>query len=150
MDITKSKEEYLPSEGEWKIMEQLWKSDTPLTTIEIQKGIEKTGSMTLRTVRVLTNRLLKKGLVGFEVDKKDARVYHYHPLKEKGECEKAKSRNFVDSYFAGSQTSAVAALLTTCTLTEEQIKELEEILEQSKKGAPFSEKETDGEKPCGN
>lgn len=127
-----SKEEFLPSESEWKIMEQLWNSDRALTTLEIQKRIEEESAMTLRTVRVLTNRLLKKGLVGFEVDKKDARVYHYHALKSREECVKEKSKSFVDNYFAGSQTSACAALLQTGTLTDEQIKELEEILEQSK------------------
>ncbi len=38
----------------------------------------------------------------------------------------------MDSYFAGSRTSAVAALLQGITLTDGQVKELEEILEKSK------------------
>ncbi len=39
---------------------------------------------------------------------------------------------FVDSYFSGNRTNAVAALLQNLALTEEQIEELEEILEKSK------------------
>lgn len=45
---------------------------------------------------------------------------------------KEKSRKFVDSYFSGSGTNAMAALLQSFALTDEQIKELEEILEKSK------------------
>ena len=45
---------------------------------------------------------------------------------------KEKSRKFVDSYFSGNGTNAMSALLQTFTLTDEQIKELEEILEKSK------------------
>ena len=45
---------------------------------------------------------------------------------------KEKSRKFVDSYFSGSGTNAMVALLQSFALTDEQIKELEEILEKSK------------------
>lgn len=38
----------------------------------------------------------------------------------------------MDSYFSGSGTNAMAALLQSFALTGEQIKELEEILEKSK------------------
>ena len=45
---------------------------------------------------------------------------------------KEKSRKFVDSYFSGNGTNAVAAMLQSFALTDEQIKELEEILEKSR------------------
>ena len=38
----------------------------------------------------------------------------------------------VNSYFSGSGTNAMAALLQSFALTDEQIKELEEILERSR------------------
>jgi BlaI family penicillinase repressor len=52
--------------------------------------------------------------------------------RSREECVKEKSRKFVDSYFSGSGTNAMAALLQSFALTDEQIKELEEILEKSK------------------
>jgi len=119
-----------PSESEWKIMEVLWASEDDLTALEIQNRIRPRDRMTLRMVRVLTNRLLQKGLVGYTVDEKDSRLYHYHALQTKEECVRIKSRKFVSSYFAGDQASAFAALLKVCTLTEAQIKELEQILAQ--------------------
>lgn len=125
-------EETMPSESEWLIMEVLWESETPLTSMEVLNRLKGRSNMTLRMVRVLMSRLSGKGLLGFTVDENDARVYHYHTIKTKEECLNEKSRRFVNSYFSGNRTNAVAALLQGITLTDEQIKELEEILEKSK------------------
>ena len=126
-------EETMPSESEWLLMEVLWESETPLTSMEVLNRLKGRSNMTLRMVRVLMSRLSQKGLLGFTVDENDARVYHYHTIKTKEECLNEKSRRFVNSYFAGNRTNAVAALLQGITLTDGQIKELEEILEKSKK-----------------
>ena len=125
-------EETMPSESEWLIMEVLWESGTPLTSMEVLNRLKGKSDMTLRMIRVLMNRLSQKGLLGFTVDEDDARVYHYHTVKTKEECLNEKSRRFVNSYFAGSRTNAVAALLQNVRLTEEQYRELEDILEQCK------------------
>lgn len=125
-------EETMPSESEWLIMEILWESGTPLTSMEVLNRLRGKSDMTLRMVRVLMSRLSQKGLLGFTIDENDARVYHYQAIKSKEECLSEKSKRFVNSYFAGNRTNAVAALLHGVTLTDEQIKELEEILEKSK------------------
>lgn len=125
-------EETMPSESEWLIMEVLWESGTPLTSAEVLDRLQGKSDMTLRMVRVLMSRLSQKGLLGFTIDENDARVYHYQAIKSKEECLNEKSKRFVNSYFAGNRTNAVAALLHDVILTDEQIKELEEILEKSK------------------
>ena len=125
-----AKEEITPSE--WQIMEVLWASDMPLTSSEVYKKMQGNVDMSQRMVRVLMNRLNQKDVLGYIVDEHDSRVYHYYVLKQKKECVREKSRKFVDSYFSGSGTNAMAALLQSFDLTDEQIKELEEILEKSK------------------
>lgn len=127
-----AKDETTPSESEWLVMEIFWASDTPLTSLEVIKSLEKTVSMTPRMVRVLINRLCQKNILGFTVDEKDARVYHYFVRKSKEDCLKEKSRRFADSYFSGNRTNAMAALVQSFALTDEQIEELEEILKKSK------------------
>lgn len=124
------KEEITPSE--WQIMEILWASDAPLTSAEVYKRMRGKVDMSQRMVRVLMNRLNGKDILGYTVDAHDSRVYHYYAQKSKDACVREKSRRFVDSYFSGSGTSAMAALLQSFDLTDEQIKELEEILESSK------------------
>lgn len=127
-----AKDETTPSESEWLVMEIFWASDIPLTSSEVIKRLEKSVNMTPRMVRVLINRLCQKGILGFTVDEKDARIYHYSVKKSKEDCLKEKSQRFADSYFSGNRTNAMAALVQCFALTEEQIEELEEILEKSK------------------
>lgn len=62
------KEEMLPSESEWLIMETLWNSDEDMTSAEISDRLPKSSNMTQRMVRVLINRLCKKGLLTYTVD----------------------------------------------------------------------------------
>ena len=126
--------EVTPSQSEWLIMEVFWAGDTSLTAREVIKKMRDKSDMSPRMVRVLINRLCQKGVLSYVVDEHDARVYHYSVMKSKEECQKEKSRKFVDSYFEGSQKNAMAALLQSAKLTEEQYQELEVILEQCKEG----------------
>lgn len=121
-----------PSESEWKIMEILWDSKVPLTSSEVIEQMKNIDDMTPKMIRVLMNRLSRKGLLGYEVDEKDSRVYHYKPLRTREECLRDKSQKFADSYFSGNRTNAMAALVESFALTDEQITELEEMLEKNK------------------
>lgn len=125
-----AKEEITPSE--WQIMEVLWESSTPLTSAEVYKRMQRNVDMSQRMVRVLMNRLNQKDILGYTVDEHDARVYHYYVMKPREECVKEKSRRFVESYFSGSGTNAMMALLQSFDLTDEQIEALEEVLEKSR------------------
>ena len=125
--------ETTPSQSEWLIMEIFWASEKPsLTAKEVIKKIRDKADMSPRMVRVLINRLCQKGVLSYTVDEHDLRVYHYSVVKTKEQCQKEKSRKFIDSYFEGSRTNAMAALLQSAKLTDEQYQELEEILEQCK------------------
>lgn len=127
-----AREETTPSESEWLVMEIFWASEESLTSLEVINRLQQNVSMTPRMVRVLINRLCQKNILNYTQDEKDARVYHYFATKSKEDCLREKSQRFVDSYFSGSQTNAVAALLENVTLTDEQITELEKIIESSK------------------
>lgn len=133
--------ETTPSQSEWLVMEAFWASSGPLTAKEVIKKVQDKADMSPRMVRVLINRLCQKGVLGYTVDEHDLRVYHYFVLKSKEECQKEKSRKFVDSYFGGSRKNAMAALLQSTDLTEEQFTELEEILEQCMEGHGSAGKE---------
>lgn len=129
-----SKEDLTPSETEWLVMEKLWESAVPLTSAEIISRLEGDKKMSPKTVRVLLNRLGQKKIVDYTIDKKDSRVYHYFAVKSKEECLKEKSRHFTESYFKGSRTGAMAALVDSFDLDEGQMKELWDILKEKNKG----------------
>lgn len=127
------KEEQTPSESEWLIMEKLWTREGGMTSKEVIQELQGVNSMTPKMVRVLMSRLCEKGLLSYTVDANDKRVYHYFVAKSKEECLQEKSRRFIDSYFSGNKTNAMAALLQSFALTDAQVKELEGILEKNKK-----------------
>ena len=126
------REELLPSESEWMIMEVLWRCGHDLTSAEITDRLPKSSKMTQRMVRVLINRLCKKGMLTYTVDTIDSRVYHYTAAKGREECQRAKSIAFVESYFEGNWLTAAFALLDKEKLSEEQIKELEKLIAKAK------------------
>lgn len=124
--------ETTPSQSEWLIMEVFWAGGMSLTAKEVIRRMQGKSDMSPRMVRVLINRLCQKGVLHYTVDEHDSRVYHYSAVKSREECQKEKSRRFVDNYFEGSRTNAMAALLQDGSLSEEQFRELEEMLEQCK------------------
>lgn len=126
------KEELTPSESEWQVMEVLWESGRAMTSSEVIGHLNGGSGMNPKMVRVLINRLCQKGILAYRVDEKDARIYHYYPLKTREDCRREKSSRFIESYFAGNQMGAVAALIGSAELTEEQFKELEDILRHSR------------------
>ena len=127
------KEEMLPSESEWMIMETLWRCGHDLTSAEITDRLPKSSKMSQRMVRVLINRLCKKGMLTYTVDPDDARVYHYTAASGREECQRAKGDAFAESFFEGNKLSAAFTLLDRVQLSEAQIKELESIIAKAKK-----------------
>lgn len=126
--------ETTPSQSEWLVMEVFWEDDaSSLTAKEVIRRMQEKTDMSPRMVRVLLNRLWQKGVLSYRVDEHDSRVYHYSVVKSKEECQKEKSRKFVDSYFEGNRKNAMAALLQSTKLTEEQFCELTEILKRFRK-----------------
>ena len=126
------REDMLPTEREWLIMDAVWDSDSQPTSAEILNRIDESAKLDARTERVLLHHLCRKGLLGYVVDERDSRVYHYYPMRTREECLREKSRDFVDTYFRGSNSVAVAAMLKNAAFTDEQLKELEEILKSMK------------------
>ena len=124
----------MPTEREWLIMEAVWDGGAALTSAEILSRIDESENLCARTERVLLNHLCKKGLLGYCVDGRDSRVYHYHALRTREECLREKSEDFINTYFRGSGSVAAAALLRNAAFTDEQLRELAAILEERKGG----------------
>lgn len=115
-------------------MEAVWDSKEALTSAKILDRIDKSKKLSARTARVLLHHLCEKGLLGYSVDERDSRVYHYYPLRTREECLREKSEDFVNTYFRGSSSVAAAAFLKNASFTDEQLRELAAILEERKGG----------------
>ncbi len=124
--------ENTPSENEWMIMEIVWKRSDSITAAEIIKELEGVLDISGKTIRVMINRLVAKGILNYTVDPHDARIYHYQATRTKEECLDLKSERFVKNYFGGNASLAVASFLSSADITEEQLEELNLILKSMK------------------
>ncbi|KAI4449216.1 Penicillinase repressor [Eubacterium plexicaudatum ASF492] len=124
--------ETTPSETEWLVMEVIWNAEGDITASEVIRTLKDSLNVSARTIRVLINRLLAKGIIRYEVDRKDSRVYHYYVVKSKEECLREKQERFVRNYFGGNSTLAVASFIEKAHLSDEQFCELEQLVEKMK------------------
>lgn len=125
--------ENTPSENEWRVMEVIWQAKRPITASEVIEALKNITNISSKTIRVMINRLVAKGVLDYTIDKQDSRVYHYFPLKTKEECLSVKSQRFLKNYFSGDATLAMASFLKNSNISKEQLSQLEELVRDLKK-----------------
>ena len=113
-------------DAELEIMNALWDADAPLTAAELETALP--GPPRARTT--LLARLEEKGCVTRE---KQGRGYLYTAALTRAAYLPAESRSLWGRLFGGSPRNFVAALAETDTLTDADIDELAEYLEELKK-----------------
>lgn len=118
------------AESEWRIMQVLWEKG-PQTASEVVQVLAGEVHWKPRTVKTLISRLVKKGAVGFE---EEGTRYRYSALVAESACIRSETRSFVRRVYHGAMKPALAAFLEGAELSPQEIRELQEILEQKKKG----------------
>ena len=124
--------EITPSENEWLVMEVLWAQEGFMTAAEIIGQLTGKTDVSQKTIRVMINRLLAKGMLTYTVDERDARIYHYQAARSKEECLRLKSRRFVSNYFGGNASLAVASFLQSAEISKEELQDLSSLVESLK------------------
>ena len=118
------------SESEWRVMQVLWEH-SPRTANEVVQRLGGEVKWTPRTIKTLIGRLVKKGAVQFE---EEGTRYRYSAAVAESECIRSETRSFVARVYQGAMKPALAAFLEDLDLSPEEIHELQEILEQKRKG----------------
>lgn len=122
--------ETTPSENEWLIMEIIWNAGRSMTAAEMIQALKGSVSISGKTIRVMINRLVAKGVLTYTVDEKDARIYHYEAARSREECLAVKSDRFVKNFFGGNTSLAIANFLRCADISREQLEELKSLVEQ--------------------
>ena len=113
------------SDSEWKIMRVLW--ETPdLTLREITASLEET-EWSYTTIRTLVTRLMEKGAITAD---KTSNNFKYYPAVIEDECIRKEMNRFLSRVFDGSVSMLVSTLTKDSNLTEEEQKELMNIIEK--------------------
>lgn len=123
------KKDFSIAETEWKVMEVLWQN--PMLSIgEIRSALSDT-EWSDSTIKTLVRRLTQKGAVGI-----DDRLGHfrYFPVANENECKLKETKSLVDRLYHGSVKMLVANLVSDSNLTEEETKELMDIIGKMDEG----------------
>lgn len=114
------------SEAEWEVMKVFWQS-SPASANDVIEALSDDKDWKPATVKTLINRLLKKKALGFH---KEGKTYLYSPLVTEEECIRAESKSFLKRLYGGALKPMFVQFLKEEKLTEEEIKELKQILDE--------------------
>lgn len=112
------------SPAELDIMKVLWRSPN-LGATDIAAALEDAKDWNIRTVKTLLARLVEKGAL---TTVQDGRRYLYQPKIKEDSYHKRAAGQFVDRLFGGRAAPLVAHLADARGLSDQDIKDLEELL----------------------
>ncbi|OAA90624.1 Penicillinase repressor [Clostridium ljungdahlii] len=117
------------SDSEWEVMKVLWKK-SPLTSSEIIEILKEHSSWNPKTIHTLISRLVTKDAINV---KKDEPLYLYSPNISEKECKKVETKSFIKKVYDGSINLLVSNFIKDEKLSEKEIEELKQILDEKKK-----------------
>lgn len=116
------------SDGEWKIMNQLWERER--TIMELRDLLWAETGWEKHTIITMLSRMEKKGAVAH---REGGRAKIFYPLAARGEVSLREAQGFLRKVYRGSLGMMVNAMVADEALSAEEIEELYGILEQAKK-----------------
>jgi BlaI family penicillinase repressor len=117
------------TDAELEVMKLLWQKE-PLSANEIIIKLTEQMQWSDQTIKTFLNRLHKKNAIRFE---KSGRNYLYYPLVSYEDYLKTENRSFLDRVYNGAVGMLIAKFLEEETLSEKDIEELQQLLEEKKK-----------------
>ncbi|ASA24801.1 BlaI/MecI/CopY family transcriptional regulator [Paenibacillus donghaensis] len=118
------------TEAECEVMKLLWEKE-PLSANEIIIKLKQQMQWSDQTIKTFLNRLHNKKAIRFE---KSGRNYIYYPLVSHDEYLQTENRSFLDRVYNGAVGLMCAKFLQEEQLSEKDIEELQQLLENKKKG----------------
>lgn len=116
------------SDGEWKIMQLLWKK-SPQSIIQMTKALEAETGWTKHTVISYLKRMEEKGAVRYETA---GRTKQFYPLIEEKDAEMQEAEYFLNKVFQGKLGLLLHTMVQQQNFSEDEIEELQSILDQAK------------------
>jgi len=117
-------------DSELEIMMIIWDLNKPVTRFEIEELMDKGRKLSPTTILSFLSRLQEKGYL--EV-RKEGRNNVYMPLIDRDSYMQAESRNILKRLYQNSAKNFLAALYDGDSLSEEELKELEDYISEKRK-----------------
>lgn len=117
------------SNSEWYVLECLWES-SPKTLMQIVEECREKAGWAKSTTATMVKRMGEKGLIRYEEGRK-AKLFY--PLVKREQVAVRQTREFLQRIYHGSVGIMMNTLAKQDGLTEKDLRELEEFLEQCRK-----------------
>ena len=115
------------SDGEWIIMNVLWKS-APQTITKLTSALKESTGWSKHTIITMLNRMESKGAVRYE---QGVKAKQYYPALERAETALEETESFLDKVYSGSLGLMVNTMVEKNSLSKEEIEELYAILKRA-------------------
>lgn len=113
------------SESEQIVMEVLWQ-ESPLSSQEVVERL-KDQDWNEKTVKTFLNRMVKKGVVGFETE---GRKYLYFPNIKRAEFVETETDGFLNKVFNGNVKELLATFVQNKQLSKQELNYLKALLDK--------------------
>ena len=114
-------------DAEFEIMKIIWKNTPPVTTIQIMRSLESDKKWKPQTVLTMLVRLIEKG---FLTSEKVGKERNYTPIIGEQDYMRIETGDFMKRYYGNSVGSLVKTLYDGQNLSQEDLRELKEWLEE--------------------
>ena len=114
------------SDAEWAVMSAVWDRH-PTGALEVAEALADRG-WSVRTVKTLLGRLVKKGVLGFELD---GQRYLYSPEVERERYLRAETESFLERH-GGAASPLLAHFVRAGHLSEEDLADLRRLLDEQR------------------
>ena len=118
------------SNSEWYVLECLWDS-APKTLMQIVEECREKAGWAKSTTATMVKRMGEKGLIRYE---EGGRAKLFYPMVKRENVAVRQTREFLQRIYHGSVGIMMNTLAKQDDLTEKDFQELEEFLEQCRKG----------------
>jgi len=119
------------SDGEWSIMNILWK-EAPKTITQLTAELKESRDWSKHTIISMLGRMEAKGVVKYE---EGAKAKQYYPIVERMETALEETENFLEKVYAGSLGLMVNTMVEKNSLSKKEIDELYAILKRAEEDA---------------
>lgn len=115
---------------ELQVMQAIWHSETPISTVAIQEELQKERPWNLSALQTLLGRLVRRGFLETE---KQGKSRYYAPLVTEESYLMEDSRRYFERWTGGSLRDLVACLYENHSVTREELEDLRCFIEQETK-----------------
>ncbi len=116
------------SNSEWYVLECLWES-APKTLMQIVEECREKAGWAKSTTATMVKRMGEKGLIRYD---ESGKAKLFYPLVKRENVAIRQTREFLQRIYHGSVGIMMNTLAKQDSLTEKDLQELEEFLEQSR------------------